>query len=172
MCWYGRKDNNTGILANLTDGGDNTYGIVMTEEHKRKICATGRKHSESTKQKIAEAQIGAKNHMYGKTPSDETINKMKQSQAGDKNHFHGKTHSIETRQKLSEISKGKTPSIETRQKLSDATKGIKHEIIGCPHCSMIGGKSAMKRWHFDNCKSIQQSHLVPQMESIYHSISS
>lgn len=24
--------------------------------------------------------------------------------------------------------------------------------IQCPHCKLIGGSNAMKRWHFNNCK--------------------
>lgn len=43
--WYGRKDKGTGILRNMTDGGDGATGVKgnkspKTEEHKRKISET------------------------------------------------------------------------------------------------------------------------------------
>jgi hypothetical protein len=48
--------------------------------------------------------------------------------------------------------KNSSNSESQKKKISEALKGIEHEKIQCPHCSKIGGKSAMKRFHFDNCK--------------------
>ena len=72
--------------------------------------------SEETKKKISEANLGEKNHMYGKTGekacwfgkehTEETKQKMKEAKTGEKNHFYGKKHTEETKQKMSESSSG------------------------------------------------------------------
>jgi len=31
-------------------------------------------------------------------------------------------------------------------------KGYKHPLTTCPHCAKVGGLSAMKKYHFNNCK--------------------
>ena len=30
-------------------------------------------------------------------------------------------------------------------------KGVSQKLVECPHCGLVGGVSAMNRWHFDNC---------------------
>ena len=58
----GRKDNNTGILRNLTDGGDGTSGYKHTEEHKQYISELykGKKKSEEAIEKMAQSKRGKK----------------------------------------------------------------------------------------------------------------
>ena len=42
-------------------------------------------------------------------------------------------------------------SEERKQSLKKKLTGIKHELITCPKCNKVGGKTTMRRWHFDKC---------------------
>jgi group I intron endonuclease len=82
---YGRINNSTGILVNLTNGGDGIKGYSHTNETKEllrklktgnkltaehiaiiKLSNTGRKHTQETLHKMSVSQLGEKNHMWGK----------------------------------------------------------------------------------------------------------
>ena len=57
ITWYGRKDNNTGILRNLTDGGEGPSGAIKSEETRKKLSDAnkGKVISEEHKRKISNA---------------------------------------------------------------------------------------------------------------------
>jgi len=72
---YGRKNNNTGVLSNMTDGGDGSVGAVYTEERRKRQSVAlkksphnlkGKKLPDWWKDKIRQTKIGDKNPMFGK----------------------------------------------------------------------------------------------------------
>ena len=147
---FGRKDLGTGILYNMTDGGEGSSGGIPSEETRRKMSEAGkgkifskehrRKIGESnkrrivsaeTRRKISDAHKGENNHNYGKTLSEETKRKQSEVKIGENNPNYGKSHSEETKRKISEASKGKTSSKETRIKLREARQGKKWWNDGC-----------------------------------------
>ena len=47
---YGRKDNETGILRNLTDGGEGAPGVIRSEENRKKISKSVKKWNKNNRQ--------------------------------------------------------------------------------------------------------------------------
>lgn len=96
--WYGRKDLGTGILRNLTDGGDGTSGWKHTEKSKLKMS-----ESNSGKSKSQEHKINIGNAQRGKKHSAERIEANRLSHAGIKR----QPLTTEHCKKLSVANKGK-----------------------------------------------------------------
>ena len=92
---FGRKDLGTGILRNLTNGGEGSSGAIHSEETKKKIsvASTGKTLTEETKKKMSESKTGV--------PRTEKT-KKKISEA----HIN-KTHTEETKKKISEALSGR-----------------------------------------------------------------
>lgn len=155
----GRKDLKKGPLCNLTDGGEGGgTGRIVSDEVKQKLIINnmmgitgmkGKKHTEISKQKIRESNIGRthtnetkqrmSNKAKGHIVSDETKEKLRQYHLGKKhtietiqkikNHstksFKGKHHTEETKQRMSELHKGKVFTEEHKRKLSESRIGSK-----------------------------------------------
>jgi len=52
----------------------------------------------------------------------------------------------------------KIMSEEKKKKIGDANRGVTKPKIQCPHYNKIGGIPAMKRFHFENCKELNNAH--------------
>ena len=61
--WYGRKDNNTGILHNKTNGGEGLDGVVRTDEWKSKISKAHKGKLKSEKHKANMKNVFREGHV-------------------------------------------------------------------------------------------------------------
>lgn len=107
--YYGRKNTGSGILINLTSGGEGTSKVVRTEEYKQKMRA-----SKKGKTPWNKGLKGAQTPWNkGKKGAQVSWNK---GLKGEASHRYGKEPA----------NKGKKASEETRRKMSIALKGRPH----------------------------------------------
>jgi len=84
---YGRIDAGSGILRNLTDGGEGSSGYRASMETRKKISQAtkgnqrwlGKKHTEESRAKISAANSGDKHPCWGKRLPQDRVNKLIQA---------------------------------------------------------------------------------------------
>jgi hypothetical protein len=104
---FGRIDLRTGILHNMTNGGEGGSGRVLSEETRRKLSDANRGKNHPNYGKTTSLETKAKMSASKKNMSDETRAKYSAANAGENHPFYGKTHSPETRAKYSAARKGR-----------------------------------------------------------------
>lgn len=126
---YGKRDNGTGTLVNIADGGEGSKGFKHTEEAKKKIAEESKNRirkpiSEKTKQKISETLTGRVGSNKGFKHSEETKLKLRLINLGKTGPNKGKKMSEETKAKIREtkrlnpvIRKGNIVTEETKEKI-------------------------------------------------------
>jgi len=121
---YGRIDLGNGILRNLTDGGEGTSGLVVSEETRRKLSdmRRGKNHHSWGKR-------GELSPLWGKPRSEETKRKMSEARQGGKHPLWGKKHSEESKRKMSEARTGKVFSEETKRNMKLAQTKYLYELV-------------------------------------------
>jgi len=150
--WYGRKDNNTGILRNLSDGGEGPAGAIQSVENRKKKSDAAKARwantpmSEDTRKKIRDKralQVITAETRAKMSTSHKNIISSRVYETG----FKRDPVSIEkTRQKHL----GSKRSEETRRKLSESRQY--YPRLTCPHCNKTSDVGNHNRWHGDKCK--------------------
>lgn len=141
-------------LCNMTDGGDGLFGLVRTPQWRANIGAAhrGKVISQEARKKISESLKRS-----GYRPSEESRAKMSAAHMGHRRNV-GRVQPDDEKKKRSASMMGNASrtgqkrSAEERAKASQALRGKQQPLAVCPHCQKVGG-NAMKRWHFDNCKT-------------------
>jgi hypothetical protein len=104
---FGRINLGTGILHNMTNGGEGGSGRVLSEETRRKLSDANRGKNHPNYGKTTSLETKAKMSASKKNMSDETRAKYSAANTGENHPFYGKTHSPETRAKYSAARKGR-----------------------------------------------------------------
>lgn len=112
---------------NSTLGGDGCFGMVLSEESKKKIGDSNR---------------------FPKPQTQEHSKKIGNVLRGRKK----KPHTEETKRKISNSNKGISRPMTEEHKKNLKCHDNNSIKVDCPHCGKNGQLTNMKRWHFNNCK--------------------
>lgn len=118
---YGRRNNNTGILTNMSDGGAGNAGRVYNPEHGAKIsqALTGKKRPDvAYRNQQKNKEMWETRKAEGWTHSDDVKARLSEQSKLRK-------HSNETKAKISEANSKRIVSEETKAKISAARKASK-----------------------------------------------
>lgn len=121
---YGRRNNSTGILTNMTDGGESFDGLIRTKLHGENISKSklGFRHNDETKQKMRKPKSYSDKSKF----IDSCIERSNKPEA---------------KQRVSEFFSGKPINEEHKQKISQSMKErISSGEVSVKHLHKVGAE--------------------------------
>lgn len=162
--WVNGIKNKSVLAREILLFADNSTDLKILEETKINehwddpLCmnrgrgANGWTSEESHNENMKRIQAGTHNFLGGDIPRENQKRRVENGShqwLGKQNPVHARLENG-THEWLSEQHK-KLTSQRNKQRLESGT----HHLLNttqCPHCGKSGQMTAMKRWHFDNCK--------------------
>ena len=170
ILFYGKVIDRTGILTNLTDGGE---GAACRPSSAKQKAAVSKANKGKPKTQVTLDRLSVSIKKYfetnpgtfkGKKHTEETKKLMSIRQSGE-NHPHfgtggidhfnyGRKHSDETKQKIIEAASKRDNSYTEDRKQHLRDYWAAQPLLVCPHCNKESRfLAAMTRCHFDRCKN-------------------
>jgi hypothetical protein len=168
--WYGRVDEDTGILRNKTGGGDGVSGRILSEEEsfaisvrQKKKVEEGNHHfqnkewaKERTQQQIKEGRAAFQQAGFSEKMSGVASRSQLRRVAERIHHFLGGELQRVTQQTL--VNQWNHHFLDPEYHRLSVKKQIQNGRHAsqikkaCPHCQKICDSANFNRWHGDNCR--------------------
>jgi len=150
------EDRSNNELENLNPmhrdchGKHHQTGQTHSEESRAKMSQSqiGRKHSPETKGLMRKGRLGEANPFYGKKHTPESLEKMSGATSGPLNPFFGKAHTEETKKKIGKANSGRPSARLGTHMTEESRKLLKGKLrvkAPCPDCGILYNPSWMTR---------------------------
>jgi hypothetical protein len=144
--WFGRKDNNTGILRNKTDGGEGVSGIQISDKERKRRSEFAKKHQPlNTKENNENTRI----RMSQNNPMKKGMTNPGSFKPGNR--------PVITKERNLKISISKQGSKNPQYKNPNAAKYMHDAKATCCVCGLTTNKGNISRWHNQHCKHNQKN---------------